>query len=418
MPILFNIENDYHCQQELKHSGCECLFADLCDFWREPVKSTLKHLVDSGRPLTLQAMLPVIHSGDATTTKGWCLIHERRCQLCKTNIHVAGPLCQPWAPNGTRAGTADGRCMLPLGAWAATVLQLEHDALLLENSDLFPLCVMQSLLGSKYAVVDSMILSGTQFGWPGRRKRFFGLGLHLKIVVRTYSTMANTIPLFFRTVTMHYNSFLIADKDPELKAEFESRFDEMAGRKKSRASLEDLTVERARERSAKEGSWDIALTELEFDHWREYRDATPLCQGTFSLTQSAANNHAVSCTQGIMYSIIKNPSVHYYAPPPEGGIRRAWTASELALLQGFPILRRLASPFGSPRVCCTYAVTQVPLFGRSYRTVNSQIGNSQQVPVIGAVLLYVLVCVETSGLQLDDPDGPFLAFCRARVLRD
>jgi len=38
----------------------------------------------------------------------------------------------------------------------------------------------------------------------------------------------------------------------------------MAGRKKSRASLEDLTVERARERRAKEGSWDIALREPEF----------------------------------------------------------------------------------------------------------------------------------------------------------
>ena len=95
-------------------------------------------------------------------------------------------------------------------------------------------------------------------------------------------------------------------------------------------------------------------------------------------------------------------------------MRRAWTATELALQQGFPVLKPLGSPFGQPRVCCSYVEGSKHLEGRSYVTVNYQVGNSQQVPVVGAVLLYILLCIERKDVEQDR----LFAFCRSRLARD
>ena len=71
---------------------------------------------------------------------------------------------------------------------------------------------------------------------------------------------------------------------------------------------------------------DLALTEAEDERWQEYQRTMPEHFGTFSLTQSAENDHAVTCCSDIMYTVIKTPknATHYIA---RLQMRRAWTAT-------------------------------------------------------------------------------------------
>ena len=180
------------------------------------MKTKLRWLVKTGQTVSLQSLPPVIHAGNGTTTKGFCLMHGPQCQLKKSNIHAAGPVCTPWAPNGAREGASDSKVMIVFAAWASITLQLERDVLLVENSDRFPESIMKQLFGHEYAV-RPLKLSGLDFGLPARRRRFFGLVLHLKFVSQVFFSMDSVILLWYRSVRMSYKTFLISGVDPEFQ---------------------------------------------------------------------------------------------------------------------------------------------------------------------------------------------------------
>jgi hypothetical protein len=215
---VYNVEIDEHCQTELlQHpSRCQCCFGDLNQFWREPIKTDLAKLIAQKKTISLESLLPLIHSGVATTTTGGCLVHGRHCPMTRSSCHVAGPTCTPYAPNGKQGGTNDSECMVPYAAWASTCLQLGHDVIICENSDRFPEDIMKRTFGGTYGV-QSMVLNGVDYGWPGRRKRFFGVGMHLSYVNQAVTRMKNVIPLFFRMLRMTYHNFLLAEQEPLLQ---------------------------------------------------------------------------------------------------------------------------------------------------------------------------------------------------------
>jgi hypothetical protein len=159
-------------------------------------------------------------------------------------------------------------------------------------------------------------------------------------------------------------------------------------------------------------SWsEYAFIQSEATNLADYIRDKAVPGGTYQLNQSVANGHGVQCTGKIMYSIIKNPSIHFNV-----GVGRPWTSMELALMQGFPVLPRLACPLSSkPRACCSYAVQAVsgipPCTVRDYNKTNAQVGNSQQVFVVGSVLMYIFIFTQPNRIASD----PFVAFCRSAM---
>ena len=164
-----------------------------------------------------------------------------------------------------------------------------------------------------------------------------------------------------------------------------------------------LTLEQTRERCRRDGSWDMVLSWSEVRNLNDYETQFGIMNGTYQLKDCVRNGFAVTCKSGVtMYTLIHSASLHYNV---RRGNRRPLQGSELALLQGFPVLQRLACPGGVPRAVCSYAR---PRAVRPYRTVNEQAGNSQQVPVVGAMLLYSLLFISVN------PPDRFLAFAAAR----
>ena len=214
--------------------------------------------------------------------------------------------------------------------------------------------------------------------------------------------------------------------EQEMRSEYDVHFETMFSRGNSHARKIGMTLEGARGWAEQTASWDIVLTEAERTNIHDYElgcadelkphGAHP---GTFHLSQYERNGRGVkSKPDGTMYTIIHQPSVHYNI---RAGRRRPWLGSELALLQGFPVLRRLAHPGGQPRAACSYAVSG--LMRRSYKTLCEQAGNSQQVPVVGAVLLFCfLFAKQKEGPKADsvevvnDSTDSFTRFVKKRRL--
>ena len=74
--------------------------------------------------------------------------------------------------------------------------------------------------------------------------------------------------------------------------------------RKSRATAKGLSVKDAWAIAEADHNRDLALTETEHERWQGYQRTMPEHFGTFSLTQLAENDHAVTCRNDIMYTVI------------------------------------------------------------------------------------------------------------------
>ena len=205
--------------------------------------------------------------------------------------------------------------MVPFAAWCALCLRLQHEVLIIENSDRFKVEVVESIFGAQYACM-CVRLCGTSFGWPGRRPRLWCVCVHLRLVTRIYAGFSNIIPLLFRTCNVDYHEFLVGHTADELKAELDVRFATLAGRKVSAATLRGMSVTEAAEIAKLDRSWEIVLSAAEAKSLSNCERLIGIEGATYMMNQYAANDRAVHCTG----------SVRLFNPPqPEHALlRQGW----------------------------------------------------------------------------------------------
>ncbi len=161
-------------------SGIQEIYSSLDAFWAKELRITMKALQDSKKSITLDSMVSLVHSEEAITLNGHDEISGTTKALRRTNVHVAGVSCKPFSPIGAQSGTSSSE-MTAMAAWAAIQYKLGHDVIVVEESALFPCDILKRLFGERY-VWQSVIIDGTSFGHPVRRKRFYAVGHHLATV--------------------------------------------------------------------------------------------------------------------------------------------------------------------------------------------------------------------------------------------
>ena len=118
----------------------------------------------------------------------------------------------------------------------------------------------------------------------------------------------------------------------------------------------------------------------------------------------AIQNRGMSSSEEVLYTIIRNPSLHFSEKP---GLVRSFTKSEVLVSMGFPVLLGLGCPPASatvsgddepPRVrrCCSFAPggSAIAAASRKRSHVLMQAGDSQVLSVAGMFTLISLLMVQ------------------------
>ena len=279
-----------------------------------------------------------------------------------------------------------------MGAWAAVNLALGHKIIVVENSDNFTMRILRAMYEPEYHV-DAVVLSGDDLGWCGRRPRFYGI-----CVLRSHCPAAMLEPLHHvlsmflrdRATNVTFHNLMVADTEPELRMEVESELSWSIRRTGSPCfGLSPDEVRRACN-ADRRSPYEASLTTSERANLMAYKDTCDervACQ----LNQRVAYDRSIKSTPTTMYSIVKSPALHFVLN------RGRWFfPRELLLMQGFPILTRLASPLSvraSPLLVTSFNFA-IP--GRNRWEIMRQAGNTMQVVSIGSILLYVLCFVPST----------------------
>jgi site-specific DNA-cytosine methylase len=388
--FLRAIEYDDACQMELMvhPSRIESIFGDLNDFWVKPVKHTITALKSASKVITLDALLPLIHSRDAVDLQGFDVRTKTLKPLVPCDIEIAGVDCRPYSPFGQHGGTSSDE-ITATAAWAAIQLKLRPKVIIVEESSLFDVAILQKMFMGAYRW-EATILNGVDFGLPVNRRRFYAVGHCVELINRAVVSFTNIVKVCFRDthVDFSYHDLAIANSEivPGMKEEIYDELVWSCNRKKSKCYIHTRdwaeTMDEPQPHLA-------SLTESEAQIWQDYLDMMTSAYkfhkfGITAMLNQKPKNGRVVWTNGNkeMYTVIANPSLHMVSK-----LGRWLTPKELLLMQGIPIHKCLTNPGGSQVNASSFGI-DIP--GRSRRYMAHQAGNAMQVPVVGAVLLHVI----------------------------
>ena len=385
---VFAFEKDLQCQQELSFhpNAPACIFKDLDSLWVKQAAQKIALLRAQGMTISLQSLLPLVRSGRSIKHESACCIHNKSCPLKKSDIHIAGPSCCPFSTMNQSGATTDASEMTAMAAWVAMNLHLEPKVIICEESDKFTEDMLRDCFSTKYAVVSD-VLCGTMFGWCGRRRRFWGVCVHLSIVSDAVSSFRNMRKVFQRACDISYHDlFNFMSDQPDVRAELESELRWAAGRENSRAhhiEWEELIT--------RDDKYELALTQSEYDNMMAYKSALePGC--TFMLNQTFDRGHGIHSTPTVFHTIIRNTSIQF------SSTHRRWcTPLELLAMMGHPVLPILTDNVP----CCSFSRREGVPSSRKRVAMLNQAGNSMQACVCTAVLMWVLLVVRPRGRAKD-----------------
>ncbi|CAK0846791.1 unnamed protein product, partial [Prorocentrum cordatum] len=362
----------------LPHSLPEHMFTDIMDFWQPEMKASITKLLASEHGVTLKDLVAIVKEARHPQSSSRPVRTFARCARCRGwcshptgKVHWAGTPCPDWAPIGTNEG-ADGQSSCLLAIWAALRLVLQEVVVLHENSHRFDVEILRQLLGKTY-IIFSHVVEPPEFGWPVRRQRRFTLLLHKTFVMEARSTLANTIPLFYRTLRCTLDQFCIADA-AELKAELEWARNRPLSRARGVPVTDADLIPSSR-------AFLDSLTTWELENLREYQRGSPTPFVCHNLSQDAKKDRGWSSTECFLSAVIRNPQVIWY-----DAIQRWLTPFELGAAQGFPVREDLATPRGPSRALSSFNRARP----RQRAQVMQQFGNSMNLHVCGVHWLYVL----------------------------
>ncbi|CAK0872721.1 unnamed protein product [Prorocentrum cordatum] len=395
MPTIeYAVEIDHEKKAELRLSphAPRCMFSDYEDFWKVEIKSTINRLKSEGQKVNLNSILPLILSDRAVNAKAKCSKCNKDCIMEYVDIHVAGVSCKPFSKFGKREALESDDHMSAFGAWAGTVRYTKPKVVVFENSDRFREQTLITLFGDMYAI-ECLKLGGPFFGWAGKRDRIYAVMVNKEFVTGVVFSMKNVLPLFHRVLKCTFLEFLVADKDGRLGDNLADELAWASNRPTSRAQHKCDTVHDLINASS-EPYYD-ALTFGELKFLDEYTLKGIADGRAVMLNQSEERGYGIKSSEdGILHPLIANPALHFVVSNAKG-IKRWITGYEMLVCQGFPVLNELSNPCGDCVRTCSYGrlVGDNDLPQRHRKDMVVAAGDSMQVPVIGAVLCYVLLCV-------------------------
>ncbi|CAK0793492.1 unnamed protein product [Prorocentrum cordatum] len=363
------------------------------DFWKPEIKATINRMKQQGKQVDLNSLLPLILSDRSVKLKAECYRcgGGKQCVLECCDVHVAGVSRKAFSKFGKREGVESTEHMSAMAAWAATVRATKPKVVIFENSDRFREEILHSLFKDMYAI-EGLKLGGPYFGWAGKRDRYCAVMVNKEFVTGVVFSMRNVLPLFHRALETTFMEFLVGHKDRRLGKQLEEELNWAAGRPTSRASKYQNVTEL--KEKAKYPYYD-ALTFGEIKFLDQYEVKGGLEKRCAMLNQSEDRGYGIKSSEdGILHPLVRNPAIHFVVDT-ENNIKRWLSGYEMLVCQGFPVLNELANPGGELTRACSFGrcLEDNDLPTRFRSTMVKQAGNTMQVPVVGAVLAYVYLCV-------------------------
>ncbi|CAK0801398.1 unnamed protein product [Prorocentrum cordatum] len=340
------IDHEKKAELRLSPHAPKCMFSDYEGFWKVEIKSTINRLKSEGQ-------------------KAKCSKCNKICIMEYVDIHAAGVSCKPFSKFGKREALRSDDHMSAFGAWAGTVRYTKHKVVVFENSDRFREQTLITLFGDMYAI-GCLKLGGPFFGRAGKRDRIYAVMVNKEFVTGVVFSVKNVLPCFHWVLKCAFLEFLAADKGGRLGGNLADELVWAHNRPTSRAQRKYDTVHDLVNASSEPYYDALTLGELKFLGERTLKG---IADGRAAmLNQSEERGYGTKSSEdGILHPLIANPALHFVVRNAKG-IKRWITGYVMLVCQGFPVLNELSNPGGD----CA-------------RTV--------QVPVIGAVLCYVLLCV-------------------------
>ena len=214
---LFAVEFLAQSQEELLllPTKPECLFNDMCDIINDNVKSALYKKKDR---MPFEDLARVAMHKIFCKTCIPCKLHGN-CETLRADVHVAGPPCIHYSPMGLRRGLVGGTSLCFL-CWVAQRRRLRERAILHENVPEFKVEILERFFSDLY-ILQTVVFNSAYLGHAcNRTRRLTWMLLKSEVVLPIQQPWPETIPLFFRTLRMSWEAYLIAD-DEELNAEIE-----------------------------------------------------------------------------------------------------------------------------------------------------------------------------------------------------
>jgi len=372
--MLHHTEWYWESQQELlRMPDCDsCVFGDIESFFKPELADLLEYLKTHPES-TVPLLGPLVMTGLTVKTCGACLRHGGTCPANSAKVHFAGTPCPDWSSCGQHKG-AGGRTMVHFVAWVALRRALQEPIVIQENVKGFPTDLMCEYLGDTYDIT-SVILDSESYGFPVARTRKWTLLLHKTKVLSCDTQFGDFMRRFQRATMFTWQHFFTASPE-EVRDELVAA----ARRRTSRATLRGLKAEDLD--PACPASFELALTEWEFDNMKSYREAHPNCM--YSLYQSHAAGFGAFSTPKVMQTLIKNTGMYWGDRSSVKKPSRWLTSTECLGTQGFPVLRRAGDPITS-----SFQVGRA----RKSAVVAGQAGNAMCVTIPGLVYLYSTSCV-------------------------
>ena len=218
-------------------------------------------------------------------------------------------------------------------------------------------------------------------------------------------SMKNVIPLFYRLLKTTFMDFLVAKKDRRLEDNLAEELAWAANRPTSRAHSKHPIL-----RDLIKAEWPFydALTFGELKFLDEYTLKGIADGRAVMLNQSEERGYGIKSSEdGILHPLIRNPAIHFVVDT-DKGIKRWLSGYEMLVCQGFPVLNELSNPGGQlVRTCSFGRVAGDEDIPQRYRNLMVEAaGDAMQVPVVGAVLVYVFFCVRFGDKYPRETDIP------------
>eukprot|EP00973_Karenia_brevis_P012142 1647844-Karenia_brevis.AAC.1 len=351
MEHLFAVEwNPESCEELRAHpSAPHCIFNDISKFYKPAVLQAINAFAAKGVTLSFKSFMPAVKTGNAMQRRAFCINHKRHCCAPRAKINRSGIPCVNFSPRGDRSGQ-DGKTMVHVAAWVGMRRDIQEPLIIVEESNFFDPEILVVGLGDMY-VLEWAILCPTMFGWPVRRRRFWGILYHRVLIMKVWGSLDNVIDMFtrMRAKSLTWECFAIADD--EMPKQLEDEFTLLMMRKKTEASRSSLTFAQCRENPL------MAFVPSEIKYHEEYASDPKVHGAVWNLSQCHSKGCGQSTTGPVMYTVVKHPTVHFIDKKIKDMPKRMFITEELFLMQGCPVVQRLVNPDGiDDRLCCSMSV--------------------------------------------------------------
>eukprot|EP00969_Alexandrium_andersonii_P278352 12304040-Alexandrium_andersonii.AAC.1 len=385
------IEMDEECAAELSchPSRPQCLHVNQEDFWHATVRDRLDQLEQSDS-LNLDILESIVKCSDKFIKNcAHCRHHGADCPYNQCAMHVAGVPCVDWSPMG-KGSREKGRTARVFACWCAQRRKVYEPVVLVECSSRFDPAMLDRMLGDLYQI-DHCVLDTRDFGWPGRRKRFWGVlvskasGLGVEKPLREFS------PLFRRVLQCSWRVFI--------QGRTQEALDELiwaVRRKKSLAFQTGTSVDEFLrwKDSEPDKFWETAfrkaLTAFELESLCEYERQPDGLSQAHMLNQNPHAERGVSSDGPIMHTVISNAGIQWASP-----FNRWFTPRELLLANGIPVTFGLghvggSTGFRASSFCSGGTLRKSP---RKRQNIQHQAGNTMNTMTVGVMWLFCMLCI-------------------------